>query len=108
MPFHSSEARAGKQLTPGVDARTFWGERMLLSLVDLVPGAVIPEHSHPHEQIGTMLAGTLAFTIADETRTVRPGDVWVIPGDAPHTAVAGEQGARVVEVFSPVREEYKY
>ena len=42
----------------------------MLSLVTLTPEAVVPEHSHPHEQMGMMVSGTLDLTIAGETRIV--------------------------------------
>ena len=108
MFFHDSEQRASKELMPGVTTRTFWGERILLSLVDLQPNAVIPRHSHPHEQVGMMLQGEMTLSILDETRPVRPGDVYVIPAGVPHGVTLGALGAQALEAFSPVREEYKY
>ncbi len=69
--FYDPDQRTPKELLPGVAARTFWGERMLLSLVDLAPGAVIPSHSHPHEQVTTLISGSLEMTIAGETRLVQ-------------------------------------
>ena len=53
--FFDSAARTPKELLPGIVSRTFWGERMLLSLVDLEANATIPPHSHPHEQIGMVV-----------------------------------------------------
>lgn len=108
MYFQDSAERASKQLLPGIMMRAFWGEKMLMSLVDLAPYAVIPPHSHPHEQVGMALEGTFSFTIADETRQVKPGDVWVIPGGVTHSVTMGDVPGLVVEMFSPVREEYKY
>ena len=108
MYFNDSKTRPTKQLLPGVLARTFWGEKMLMSLVDLAPHAIIPPHSHPHEQVGMALEGVFSFTIADETRQVQPGDVWVIPGGVQHSVTMGDVPGLVVEMFSPVREEYKY
>lgn len=105
--FNPAE-RAPKELAPGVVARTFWGERMLMAVVDLDPGAVVPLHSHPHEQCGIVLAGRLELTVAGESRWLEPGEVYVIPGGVEHSARAGEAPTRVLDVFSPVREEYKY
>ena len=95
-------------MLPGVALRTFWGERMLVALVDLQAGAVIPPHSHPHEQIGMMLRGEMHLTIAGETRLLKPGALYVIPGGVEHSATVGDAAAQCVEAFSPVREEYKY
>lgn len=106
--FFDPEGRTPKQLMPGVAVRTFWGERMLMSLVDLAPGAVIPAHSHPHEQVGMMISGEMALTVAEETRHVGPGDIYIVPGGALHSVITGPAGAQAIEAFAPVREEYKF
>ena len=109
MPyFFDPKTRTPKELVPGVVVRTFWGEQMLASLVDLVAGAVVPLHSHPHEQFGMLLRGEMQMTIADETRTVQAGDLYVVPGGVEHSVIAGPEGAQLIEAFSPVREEYKF
>ena len=106
--FHDPKNRESRELLPGITARTFWGEKMLLSLIDLAPNAVIPSHSHPHEQVGSVLAGEFTLTIAEETRLVRQGDIYIVPGNVKHSVVVGDAAARALEAFSPVREEYKY
>jgi quercetin dioxygenase-like cupin family protein len=108
MYFLHPEDRKTKELFAGVTTRTLWGEKMLLSLVDLPARSVVPLHSHPHEQVGIVLAGELTFTVGGETKTLLPGDLYVIPGGVEHSVVAGSEPARALDVFSPVREEYKY
>ena len=108
MPFHNPQERSTIDLVPGVRARTFWGENMMLSLVDLDANAVIPSHHHPHEQVSYVLSGEMAFTVGEETRQVKAGDVVVIPGEAPHNVTVGPQPAQVLDVFSPPSEDMKY
>lgn len=108
MHFCDIDNREAKEIAPGVRARTFWQKKMLLSVVDLDAHAVVPMHSHQHEQCGAVLIGELEMTIAGETRMLKPGDCYVIPGRTEHAAKAGEEPARVVDVFAPVREEYKF
>lgn len=109
MPyFYDASQRTPRENIPGVALRTFWGEKMLLTLIDLAPGAVIPPHSHPHEQVGTLVAGEMEMTVGDETRTVAAGVIYVVPGDVVHSVRVGPAGAQAVEVFAPVREEYKF
>jgi quercetin dioxygenase-like cupin family protein len=102
------ENREVKTVFPGVGMRTFWGEKMLLAVVDLAAGAVVPTHSHPHEQAGTVLSGRMALTVDGETRWVEPGDSYIILGDIAHSARAGDSPTRVLEVFCPIRPEYQY
>ncbi len=108
MFFYDPSQRQPKELVPGINARTFWGEKMLLAIVNLDPHTRLPMHSHPHEQAGIVLEGEIEFTVAGEVRRLKPGDVYVIPGDVEHEARTFEQPVKVMDVFSPVREEYKY
>ncbi len=91
---------------PGVDIYTTHGQGLMLSLVEFQPGAVVELHSHPHEQMGLMLEGEMRFTIGGEERTIRPGEMWRIPSHVEHMVVAGPQGAKALDVFHPIREDY--
>ena len=82
-----------------------YGEKTLLAEFRLEQGAVLPKHSHPHEQTGYLVAGRLDLTIGEATYRVEPGGSWCIPGNVEHSAVARENSV-AIEVFSPVREEY--
>jgi quercetin dioxygenase-like cupin family protein len=95
-----------QRIWDGVAARTANGERLSLGIVELDPGAVVPEHHHEHEQLGLVLAGSVQFRIADETRELGPGGTWTIPSNVPHEVVAGPEGAVVIDVFAPVREDW--
>jgi quercetin dioxygenase-like cupin family protein len=90
----------------GVVGRTVHGERVTFSLIELEPGAVVPEHSHANEQVGMVLEGSLSFRIGDEVRECGPGDTWRILGHVPHAVTAGSDGAVIAEVFSPVRDDW--
>ncbi len=81
------------------------GEKTLLAEFRLDKGAVLPDHRHPHEQTGYLVAGRLELTIGGQTHLVEPGDSWCIPGDTGHSAIAREDSV-AVEAFSPVREDY--
>ena len=102
------EKREAKEMLPGVRIRTFWGKQMLLSLVDLDANTTVPMHSHPHEQAGTIISGELEMTINGEKRLFKEGDTYIVPGNVQHMAVTGNNPAQVLDIFSPVREEYKY
>ena len=108
MAFHNPADRTPKELFPGALARTFWGEQLLLSYLDLAPGSFVPPHSHPHEQAGIVLSGELEFIIGDETRMVKTGEIFIVPGGVEHSVKVGDAPARVLDIFSPVREEYKW
>ena len=106
--FCDIQNRETKEIAPGVRIRTFWADKMLLSMVDLEAQATVPMHSHPHEQAGTVIYGRLKMTIDGETRWLEPGDTYIIPGGVEHGAETGDAPVRVLDVFSPVREAYQY
>ena len=100
-------------MVPGVRRRTLAaGERLMQMLVEFAPGAAVPEHRHPHEQMSHVLRGSIRFDLgaAGETHPAHTlelseGDTLSIPGDVPHGATARSEGALLIETFSPPRED---
>jgi unsaturated pyranuronate lyase len=106
MPFVSSDEIAKLEIFPGGFAALASGERMMLSFLDMADGTEIPVHSHPHEQAGVMLTGRLRLVIDEEARVLGPGDAYIVPSDVVHSGEVVEGPVRVLDVFSPPREEY--
>ena len=106
MPFINLDEVQPLEVVPGCRMRTPYGENLMLSYLEMDEGAVVPLHDHPHEQGGMLLEGKIELTIGDETRTVQPGSMFIIPPNTPHKAVAVDGPAVVLDVFSPVREDY--
>jgi quercetin dioxygenase-like cupin family protein len=104
--FVDWDAIPARRLAAGVTLRIFSSANVMLSLVDLEPGAVVAPHQHPHEQLGIWLAGDAEAVIGDCQQSVRAGDSYYIPGDTLHTFVAGPQGGRALDIFNPPREDY--
>ena len=78
----------------------------MLSYLEMDAEAEVPLHSHPHEQAGMLLKGKLQLTIGDETRVMEPGSMYLVPGGVPHRAVAIDGPVLVLDIFSPIREDY--
>ena len=91
---------------PGITMQSFSGGALMANWVTIAPGQAIPTHQHPHEQIGVILEGGMELTIAGETRTLRPGDAYSVPPHLPHGGRAMSAGCLVLDVFTPVREDY--
>ena len=91
---------------PGCRMRTPFGQNLMLSYLEMDDGAEVPLHHHPHEQGGILIRGRLQLTIGDDTRVVDAGSLFLIPPNVPHRAVAIDGPATVLDVFSPVREDY--
>jgi quercetin dioxygenase-like cupin family protein len=93
-------------LGSGITARAIEADRMTIAVVDLDPGAVLPEHHHENEQLGFVIAGTMTMTIGTEKRELHAGDMYAIPSDVPHDALAGQEGCVVADVFAPPRADW--
>jgi quercetin dioxygenase-like cupin family protein len=106
MPFIDIQSVPTLNLAPGCKLRTPFGKNIMLSLLEMDAGAVVPMHTHPHEQAGILLKGHMELTIGAETRVVEPGAMYIIPSNTPHKAVAVGGPVELLDVFSPVREDY--
>lgn len=95
------------QIFPGVTVRTCFAEKMMLSLAEIQPHSVVEEHSHPHEQVGIVLEGEVIFTIGGEEKKLGPGDVFRIPGGVKHKVVGLDKVARALDIFYPIRDDYR-
>ena len=90
----------------GVVVRAVHGERVTLGVVELEADSLVPEHSHANEQLGMVLSGSVIFRVGDESRELGPGGMWRIPSNAPHEVRTGPDGAVVIDVFAPVRDDW--
>ena len=106
--FIDASDRESMELVPGARTQTFWGEQMLLSLVEVDPNSLVPLHTHPHEQGGIIVEGELEMGIDGEVKLLKPGDMYIIPGNVEHYAKALDVKAIALDIFSPVREEFQY
>lgn len=95
-----------KELVPGIHGQYIHGEKASFGWVTLKAGTIMPMHHHPHEQITCILDGELEMEIGGVQMILTPGMIQVIPSKTPHSAKVTRDSI-VIDVFSPVREEYK-
>lgn len=91
---------------PGYKGKFVHSENQTIAFWEVDEGAALPEHSHPHEQISTVVEGEFELTINGSTKKVNKNSVAVIPSNIPHSGVALTK-CKIIDVFYPVREEYK-
>jgi quercetin dioxygenase-like cupin family protein len=95
-----------REVLPGFRGRFIHTDSMALTYWNIDTDCGIPAHAHPHEQVVNMLEGELELTVAGVRHVLRPGQVFVIPGNVEHSARALTP-VRVLDVFTPVREDYR-
>jgi quercetin dioxygenase-like cupin family protein len=107
MAFVDIASLKEKQVIAGYTGRAIHTGTMTLMYWTVEEGAVMPEHSHLHEQVAHVLKGTFELTVAGETRLLEPGTVAVIP---PHVKHGGRAitACELLDVFQPEREDYKF
>jgi quercetin dioxygenase-like cupin family protein len=91
------------EFLPGLKFQPTLGQNSLANYVTFEPHSEAPLHAHIEEQVVVVVKGQFDFTIDGQTRTMRAGDVAVIPPWVPHGAVAGAEGCTEVDIFSPPR-----
>lgn len=96
-----------QQLWPGVLGRVVDGERVTFAVIELDPDTAVPEHRHENEQLGVLVRGSMRFRVGGESRDLGPGGTWCIPANVPHEVRTGPDGATAVEVFAPVRGDWR-
>lgn len=91
---------------PGYHGKFIHSETMTMAYWNVDAGAAVPEHSHHHEQVVNVLEGELELFVDGVSKILIPGEVVVIPSNVMHAAVA-KTDCRVLDVFCPVREDYR-
>jgi quercetin dioxygenase-like cupin family protein len=107
MGYYSLQDLPLKKPAEGVELRILHGERMTVAFFTLAAGSSVPEHAHDHEQIGSVLSGEMELSIGNEKRIVTAGQAYHIPSGVPHTGACLKGPAEVIEIFAPVREDWR-
>jgi quercetin dioxygenase-like cupin family protein len=95
-----------RQVAPGYLGRYVHSDQITQGRVDIQPGAVIPDHSHPHEQWTLLLSGSFELTVAGVPYVLKPGQMLYIAPHERHSARALTASV-VLDVFHPPRDDYR-
>jgi quercetin dioxygenase-like cupin family protein len=106
MMKYSLDALTSREPMPGFHGRFIHMDTMSFGDWEIEAGAILPEHSHSHEQVVNMLDGELEMVVDGVRHPLRAGDVLTIPGGSVHSG-RSLTPCRVLDVFYPVRMDYK-
>lgn len=106
MTFLKIDESDKKEFVPGARVCFVHSQNMTLAYWTFAPGALLPEHSHPHEQVSNIIEGEFDLMVDGKTERLGPGHVAVIPPNAVHSGKALTL-CRVIDAFYPVREDYR-
>jgi quercetin dioxygenase-like cupin family protein len=91
------------EFVAGLGFRPVLGERAMANFVNFAPGVEAPRHVHEEEQIVIVLDGEFTFDLDGDVRTMRRGDVAVVPAWVPHGAWTTDSSCLEVDIFCPPR-----
>jgi unsaturated pyranuronate lyase len=103
--LHRWDAIPAQELAPGIQRRYVTTGRMTVAHFTLARGAVVPTHSHDHEQFSHVVSGVARFHVAGEDVLVRAGEAIQIPSWAEHSVEVIED-CYVIDTFAPVRQDW--
>jgi quercetin dioxygenase-like cupin family protein len=105
MGFFKSDAFARKEVLSGITVGSVHLDDLMLTHFTFKAGAVVPEHSHSHQQITFLVRGEMEFTLEGETRLIRAGEGCAVPPNAKH-GVRAMTEAEAIDCWHPIREDY--
>ena len=98
-----------EKISADAERRLGYTENLMIVVIDFYDGpkdAPDPLHSHPHEQVSYVAEGELIFVLNDEKTRLGPGDVVLIPSGAPHSIQLLTEHVRLIDCFTPIREDF--
>jgi len=84
-------------------------DQLMMVVIDFNDGptdAPDPPHSHPHEQVSYIAEGELVVHIGEEATRLGPGDIFTVPPGIPHTVQLLTARVRLVDTFTPLRQDF--
>ena len=106
MPVINLNDSAPREMMRGFNGCFVHTEGITFVEWHITAGALLPEHSHPHEQVTAVQEGEFEMTIAGSKNHLTPGSVAVIPSNVLHSGRAVTD-CTIIDVFHPVREDYR-
>ena len=95
------------QIAPGIRRFIFTLNQVMSIYFEIDPGVLVGQHSHPHEQMGMLIKGKMKWRIQGKETILKAPALYRIPSQEPHEAqILGEEPAIVLDIFSPIREDF--
>jgi quercetin dioxygenase-like cupin family protein len=84
-------------------------DNLMMAVIDFYDGPTAepdPPHSHPHEQVSFVAAGKIIFFLDGKGTTLEEGDMYTVPPNVPHTVQLLSEHVRLIDSFTPVRDDF--
>jgi mannose-6-phosphate isomerase-like protein (cupin superfamily) len=98
------------KVTDWYDRRTISTSKLMLVTAEFHDGPCEkpdPFHQHPHEQVSYMADGEVYLLVDNEPAVhLTAGDTFAIPSNVPHTIQRLTPYVRIIDCFTPIREDF--
>jgi len=98
-----------EKIREGAERRVGHTDNLMIVVIDFYDGPKAqPDrpHSHPHEQISYVAEGEILFLMDDQQTRLEPGDMFLVPSGKPHSVQQLTEHVRLVDCFTPIREDF--
>lgn len=110
MPVLKFDDVAPEIVRPGLERKIVHTGNLMTVLIDFTDGPweeAEPPHSHPHVQTSYVAAGEIIFYCEGEPdQHLKAGDMFFVHPNKPHTVKLLTKHVRLVDSFSPLREDF--
>jgi len=109
MPTGKYSELPATKIREGAERRLGHTDNLMIVVVDFYDGPKEhpdPPHSHPHEQVSYVAEGEALVIIGDGQERLGPGDIFMVPSGVPHSIRLLTEHARLVDCFTPIRQDF--
>jgi quercetin dioxygenase-like cupin family protein len=109
MAVNNEERVIHQNISPEYERTITYLENLMVVVCDFTNGPMEkpdPPHSHPHEQITYVAAGELKFFKGEEMHHLVTGDIITVQSNVPHCIQTISSHVRLIDSFSPVRNDF--
>ncbi len=93
-------------IAEGITRQMIYGRALMVCRLTFTPGTVTAAHKHVHEQITFIERGRVRFILGTEERVLGPGDVVLLPSGLWHGATMLDEEVVLIDIFTPIREDF--
>lgn len=96
-----------EKLSEQISRRMIWGKNLMAVRIELAPNSLVPVHEHESEQFTMVQTGKVTLQFPEHGDfELGPNEMIMIPSMVPHGALAGPQGCQIIDMFSPIRQDF--
>ncbi len=96
-----------EKLSEEINRQMIWGKNLMAVRIELAPNSSIPVHEHESEQLTMVQKGRITLHFPEHAEiTLGPDEIMMIPSMVPHAASSGPEGCDIIDMFSPIRQDF--